>query len=178
MGGKFRVGPGDHTGGATGADVDHRAHRIGKVFAPLLGGRTPAAFTTGNTMVDASGPIPGSTDIPFHIRVVNEELTIAVQGEVNRVTVAHVHNLTFLAVRAHFHDPSAWSLTSFVVPIGIVLQKVIVFPVVPNAGLLVFRGGGVVARYDVKIFPVRRDNNGVRAMFASSIHLRQEFSRS
>ena len=30
------------------------------------------AFTTGNTMVDASGSIPGSPDIPFHIRVVNE----------------------------------------------------------------------------------------------------------
>ena len=72
MGGKFRICPSDYTGGATGADVDHRAHCIGKVFTPLLGGRPPAAFTTGNTMVDASGPIPGSPDIPFHIRVVNE----------------------------------------------------------------------------------------------------------
>ena len=121
-------------------------------------------------MVDTGGAIPGSSDVPFHVGIVYEELAVAVQGEVNRVAVAHVEDFPFLTVGADFQDPTPGGLASSVVSIGIVLQKVVVLPVITNAGLLILRQAGHVSRYDVEAFAVGRDYDGVWSVFPAPIH--------
>ena len=178
MGGKFRVGARDYAGGATGSDVDHRTHGVGEIFPPLLGGRSPTAFTSGNAVIDTGGAVPWGSDVPFHVGIVDEEFAVAVQGKVDRVAVAHVQDFTFLAVRADLENPTAGSLPISIVPVGVILQEVVVLPVIPDAGLLVFRGLSHVSRYDVEAFAVRRDHDGVRSVFAAPIHRGNDFSRS
>ncbi len=70
--GELRVGTGDHAGRATGADVDHRTHGVRKIFAPFLGGGSPTAFPSRNAMIDTRGPVPWGSDVPFHVRIVDE----------------------------------------------------------------------------------------------------------
>ena len=72
MGRELRVSTGDHAGRATGADIDHRTHGIREIFAPFLGGGSPTAFPSGNAMVDTRGPVPWGSDVPFHVRIVDE----------------------------------------------------------------------------------------------------------
>ena len=178
MGGKFRVGSRDYAGGATGSDVDHRTNGVGEVFPPLLGGRSPTAFTSGDAVVDTGGAIPRSTDVPFHVGIVDKEFAVAVQGKVDWVAVAHVQEFTFLAVRADLEYPTSGCFPISIVPVGVILQEVVVLPVIPDAGLLVFRGLSHVSRYDVEAFAVRRDHDGVRSVFAAPIHRGNDFSRS
>ena len=72
----------------TGADVDHGPEGVSAVVGEFAGTGAPAVVSTVDDMVDSGGTIPGGIQIPFHIGVVSEHLSLAVQGRVVLVAEA------------------------------------------------------------------------------------------
>ena len=59
--------------------------------------------------------------------------------------------------------------------IGVVLQEAVIFPVIPNAGLLVLGDTGHISGYDIQAFAVRGDHQGMGTMLATTLHRRNDF---
>src|SRR5258708_2144876 len=76
------VGAKLNPGGRSQADVERRRERIWKVIRVFCGPPPPSKVCSGYDVVNAIGPIPGRSDIPFHIGVKGEHFAICVERNV------------------------------------------------------------------------------------------------
>ena len=84
--------------GRAGADVDHRRQAVDVVRRPLARAVAVAEIAAAGDVEHAGGAIPRHVHVPLHVGVVREQLAVAVEGDVERVAIAHRHQLPVLAV--------------------------------------------------------------------------------
>jgi len=128
-------------------------------------------------MTDSRRAIPGEADIPLHVRVKGEQLTIGVEGNVILVTVTAADQLHRLAVRIDFRDPTTGGHDPHGVSTGIPhpRQQLVLLPIAGNSRVTDFRQLSVVAGANVKRFAIGAERDRMRTMFAFPADFAQQF---
>ena len=145
------------------------------VRRPLAGAVAIAELGAAGDVQDAGGPIPGRIDVPLHVGVVREQLAVAVEGDVERVAVAHRDELPLLPVRADAADVAAGGLLAGheAAAVDHARQEVVLAPDLRHqraGGLGQVRG---IAGHDVERLAVGREDHRVRAVLAPAVELAQ-----
>ena len=165
-----------HARRRAGPDVDDRRQAIDRISGPLAGAVAIAELGPAGDMQHARGPIPGRIDVPLHVRVIREQLAVAIEGEVERVAIAHRDELPVLPVRAHAADVAAGSLLARheAASIDHPRQEVVFSPDLGHkrAGDLGQVRG--VAGDDIEGPAIRRQDHAVRAVLAPAVELAQQ----
>ena len=60
-------------------------------------------------MIEPSGAIPRRVQIPFHVRIVREELTIPIERGVKFISKTDGNQFPVRAFRIDFGDPATWA---------------------------------------------------------------------
>ena len=111
--------PAKNAGGRSLADVDHCGQVICKMGGPFSATRSPSELASTGYVADADRPVPGRTEIPFHIRVEREQISVLIKCQVERVTKAGANESKLVAFRIKLGDPAAVGGHIVVMTIGI-----------------------------------------------------------
>ena len=82
LGWELGPGPENDTGRRAVADIGHCTKTVCKVLRPFTGPIAPTKFRAADDVIDTRGAVPGCTDIPFHVRIVSEQIAQRVKGDV------------------------------------------------------------------------------------------------
>ena len=176
FGGEFRAIAELDASGAAGADVEHGRHAVRVVGGEFSGTIPEAEVRPGNGVTDAGGAVPRQSDVPFHIAVVTEKLSVLVEGDVVGVAEAHADEFPGFAVEVGFGDPAGGGHDVRVVSAGIghAGDELVFSPDFGHAGGFGVGDFGEVPGHDVEAFAIRSQHNGVWAVLATTVHLPQE----
>ena len=127
-------------------------------------------------MADAGRPVPGRSHIPFHVRIIGEELTVFVKGNIKRITETRADQLPVFPFRVSPGDPSArWRLVvAKAIRVRQERQQVIILPG-SRQPVIIHRGQiGKITGHHVKRLFVGRQYNTVRSMLARAFQPLQQ----
>ena len=133
-----------HADGRAGADVDHGRQAVDVIRRPLAGAAPPAELAAAGRMDRAGRAIPGHAHVPFHVRVIGEQLAVGVEGDVVAVAIAAADDFPGLAVGVGAGDPAAGGEDAAGVAVGVPLaRQELVFAPVSAARRLDWKPSGV-----------------------------------
>ena len=116
LGRKLRAIAKHRSGGRAGADVDHRRQCVRIKLRPLSGAVAPAPHGAAGHVANARWAVPRSVEVVLHVRVVSEQLAIAIEAAIENVAIARGHNLPMLSIRRHLVNNPARSQPIAIVP--------------------------------------------------------------
>ncbi len=168
-----------HAGRRAAADIDRRRQAVDVILRPLRPAAPPAELGPGHQVVDPRRPVPGQRDVPLHVRVVREQLAVAIERTVVGVAKAPHEQLDEAAVGVGPHDRAAGRLDARGVAVGVFVLRRDQLAVVE---MMVRAGGGqrrldegVVADDDVNE-AVRAEHRRMRPMLAhAALELEERF---
>src|SRR5258706_16220353 len=96
---KFAFGAELHAGRRTDTDVNHGRQAVRVIIGPNRRARAPPGFAGADTMIDACGPVPRQSPIPFHITVESEYFAFRTEIEIIRVSEAGEDQFPFSPFR-------------------------------------------------------------------------------
>jgi hypothetical protein len=88
-------------------DVGDRRQAVDVIRGPFARAIAIAKVAAAYRVQDARGAIPRQVDVPLHVRVVGEQLAVAIEGDIERIAIAHRDQIPFLAVGADAADVAA-----------------------------------------------------------------------
>ena len=157
--------------------LEHGGKRVRTVHRPLRAPAPPAVLCAGHQMEEPWGAVPGSPHVPFHVRVVGEELTVPIEVQV--VWIAHParHDLPLPTLEIGSQQNPGRNLDSVGVPPWIpdAFEHVVFRPADERRGRSTsLRQGGVVPVHHPEV-PVGTEHQSVRTMLGAAPIGRQSF---
>ena len=107
--GKLRAETGDHAHGRARADAIGAGQAVRIPLRPFAGAGAPAESSAAGDVVKTGGPIPRRAGVPFHIRIVGEQVAVDGKGEIVSIAETHGDGLPVFAILIESSDPSAGS---------------------------------------------------------------------
>ena len=86
------------------AHIHHRTKGVTAIIHEFPGTRTPPVISSVNHMIDSGRAVPRRIHVPFHIRVIGEELSLAVQSRIVLVAEARGHYFPGLPLGVDLSD--------------------------------------------------------------------------
>ena len=168
----LRALPRERPGRRSGTDVHDRRQTVFIVGRPLPRAVPPAKLTARHHLAQTRGPIPRHPEIPLHVRIVGKQLPIDIEGHVEGIPIAAVHQFPLAPVRLEAADEPTRRHPAPRMPpsIRIPLQQVVLLPVLRHPILVKLRRIGVVAGDVVDPLPVRRGNQRMQTVLATTAH--------
>src|SRR5262249_54036087 len=145
------------------------AEAVDVIGRPLAGAVAEAILRAADDVVDARGAIPRDADVPFHIGVVREKLTVAIEGSIELVAESCSDQLPGLALWIGPSDPALRSQRVVHEAGGNARNKVVLTPDQRDAGRIELSRLRVVAAHDKNRFAVGRRNERMDAVLAAAI---------
>src|SRR5690606_6462091 len=130
--------------------------------------RTPSKFTSTGYKADTGGPVPWHAQIPLHIGIVGKHVAKFIKGQIKRISITCTHQFPVLSFGIYMGDPSSRGLSAIGMATGIFDQwkKIVALPDLGQSVGVHFRQIGMVARYNIKGFPIRGHYYTMGAMLA------------
>ena len=160
-----------HAGRRTGTDVQRGGKVVGIKLRTFARAVAPAKFRAAGDVVDAGGPVPRRVEVILHVRVVGEELAIAIERSIEDVSESGRVELPRFAIGREAIDHAAGRETIAVMAASVrhALEHMILAPVHHHAGGIHFGQVGIVARDQEHRFAIGRGQDRVDAVIATGL---------
>ena len=142
------------------------------MLGPLGGITAPTKFGPAHQVTDAGGTVPGGAKVPFHVRVKGEEVSGAVEGQIETISQATADQFPIAAIGTEANDPTTDGVMG-AVEAGW-HQVVDALCCDGSAPLDHVRKLGAVAADQVEGVVVRPDDDVVGTVFARRIQFQQQ----
>jgi len=125
------------------AGIERRWQAVRKILRPLARSPAPTGFDAGNDMIQSSRAIPWLSDIPFHVRILGEHFTVAVEGHVKLIAETSGDDFPVFPVGIRLHNMPHANVQHSVSRFG--QQMVVLWISIGRIGRETFRKRHVVA---------------------------------
>src|SRR5579883_309012 len=168
--GELRAVAKTNTCRGTRADIQYGWQSVGIEGWIFAGAITPAEVAAGGDETDTCRSIPGGIEVPFHVRVVGEQIAVLVVGGIVLITETDTEQPPVLTIGRDMVDRASRPQDAFHKAFAIwqPRQQVIVAPHPRNLGTGVLQELGLIAAHDGELLAIRMKQNSMRAMFPSS----------
>ena len=155
--------------------VDQRGLHVERRERVIAGARAPTQLAAGRAQVDTRRAVPRGAHVPFHIRIVGEDIAVGGHGAIVRIAETRRHADPILTVLIHAGDPAADGLDAGRVAVGIfkLLQQIVLVVMLGGCARLFVVGQLGVVAADHEDGAIAVEHQLVRAVFARALERAQ-----